>query len=389
MNKNYVSCLLGQYRRDFVKVNPGKTCWVTDELLYKTPQSRFDKVTDHKFRLSRLVFDKFTDEFGTDDHIYEFLRWYNATKHDQFLTTPMMEEIDRILARKGRVEELYNGGAEADPQLRAALAAANAENRKIGADIDNIRVELKSATDKAVGDDLAYHALADELAAERARNARLEEQRAAATEEMSRELAAKKEENALLEASVTELEQKFVQVGLDNDQLQIEKDQIQAENDNLRRRIRVLSAARNSDAASSADGVSSAGTKETDKGQGASADDKKKRTDSSTGGRGDRDGGASDDRGAHATDRKKRTTAEEDDKDYGSGWRESKKSKKETSDVVENIASFVARSTNAVNAAANCLTESFGLGRLLPENRKRCVEMGDGPDGRSAKTSRH
>ena len=111
----HVANQLMKYHDALKKKHLAEVDWVP-AFIVQTNQAQWDKVMDPAGdAFTRINYDRFRAEFGSEPHIIAFLKWYNCT--NKIRMTPLLNRIDDILDDGGSVEKYLSGEIVANALL--------------------------------------------------------------------------------------------------------------------------------------------------------------------------------------------------------------------------------------------------------------------------------
>jgi hypothetical protein len=273
----HVVTQLTKYHDAFKKKDPRQVEWVP-AFISQTTQAQWDKVMDPAGdAFTRINYDEFRTEFGTELHIIAFLKWYNCTNHIR--VTPLINKIEDILDDGGSVEKYLSGGIVANDtaEIRVKVVALQAENARLAifenlvgtksaelsalqientrlvaskqVEVAELRAESSLKDSKLAQRECENRALNGELAGERLKNVKVNEIK----DEMLLEITKSKAENALLKGTVSGLEMERESMRVIS---QAKLDEQQAELEDLKNQISSLSVAqKQAESSSGGEGV--------------------------------------------------------------------------------------------------------------------------------------
>lgn len=253
-----------KYHDALKKKHLAEVDWVP-AFIVQTNQAQWDKVMDPAGdAFTRINYDRFRAEFGSEPHIIAFLKWYNCT--NKIRMTPLLNRIDDILDDGGSVEKYLSGEIVANDtaETRAKMVTLQAENARLAnfenllgtksaelsalqaesarlvaskqAKVTELRAESSLKDSKLAQRECENRVLIGELAEERLKNVKVHEIK----DEMLLEITKSKAENALLKGTVSGLEMERESMRVKS---QAKIDEQQAELDDLRNQISSLSVA--------------------------------------------------------------------------------------------------------------------------------------------------
>jgi hypothetical protein len=260
----HVANQLQKYQDAFKKKEPHKVEWVS-AFIVQTTQAQWDKVMDPAGdAFTRINYDRFRAEFGSEPHIIAFLKWYNCT--NKIRMTPLLNRIDDILDDGGSVEKYLSGEIVANDtaETRAKMVTLQAENVRLAnfenllgtksaelsafqaesarlvaskqVEVTDLRAESSLKDSKLAQQVREYRVLTGELTEERLKNVKVHEIK----DEMLLEITKSKADISFLKGTVAGLEMERETKRVLS---QAKIDEQQAELEDLRNQISSLSVA--------------------------------------------------------------------------------------------------------------------------------------------------